>query len=262
MKILTLRTTLRSLFHIRQLRSEVHSDYSCTSIKQAGLTLLECLVAIAVIASTIGVIAPVVILSVATRVQNQRFEQAAQLAQAEVTKVRVMVARDAEYTAEIDERVAQAAVDVKMEDVGPPTSLVYTPPSTPSVGTATAIDINNDGDSDFVVQLFRTNNEDDGVGDTDDNNDIVVSDSGEITAFDLGVRVYRYKSAKEVLDASGTLGTERASLSFTSGEGQSSTRPLAVLYSNIVKSDEQESLCDYHAYTSSSTPSLPSVCVP
>ncbi len=261
MKRLTLRTTLCSFVEMKRLKSEVRSR-SFVRKKQAGLTLLECLVAIAVIASTIGVIAPVVVLSVATRLQNQRSEQAAQIAQAEVTKVRVMVERGGEYTAEIDKRVAQADVDIEMEDVGPPTSLAYTTPSTLSFDVATAVDIDNDSVSDFVVQLFRTNSADDGVGDTDDDNDIVLSDSGEITAFNLGVRVYRYKSAKEVIDASGTLGTERAALTFTSGEGQGSIRPLAVLYSNIVKSDEQDSLCDYHAYTSSSTPSLPSVCGP
>ena len=229
---------------------------------QAGLTLIECLVAIAVIGSTIGVIAPIVVLSTATRLQNQRFEQAAQLAQAEATRIRVLVERGGAYTAEIDERVAQVAVDELMENVGPPTSLAYSAPSTPTVGAARTVDINNDGTQDFAVQVFRTNNNDDGDGDTDDDNDIVISDSGESTAFNLGVRVYRYKTVKEAIDASRTLETERASLNFTSGEGQGSNRPLAVLYANIVKSDEQESLCDYHAYASASTPSLPSVCSP
>lgn len=241
----------RSQVYKRQIIQQ--TSFSTKQLSQKGLTLIECLVAIAVIAATMGVIAPVTILAVATRVQNQRFVQASNLAQAEVDRVKVAVARGGNYTAEINTRVAQAPAGTAIEAVSPPASMGASSVPVPSSTNipARAVDIDNDGDADFAIQVFRTN-------DTD--GEMVTSATGEIAAFQLGVRVYRAKAFETI--PTGGLGVESASLSFTSGEGQSTTRPLAVVYSTITKSDEQESLCDYHQYASTATSTMPDFCSP
>ena len=66
--------------------------------KTDGLTLIECLVAIALIGISTAVIAPVMVFSVATRVQSQKAEQAIQVAQGEVEKIRLLAERGGKTT--------------------------------------------------------------------------------------------------------------------------------------------------------------------
>lgn len=192
-----------------------------------GLTLIECLVAIVVIAATIGMIAPITVMAVATRVQNQRAEQAALIAQSELDRIRLTVERGGNYTLDDVPSTSGAIRDVPApENVNAANALTTFDATRP-------IDIDNDGDNDYAVQTFRTE------GDVD-------ASTGQPIAFELGVRVYR-ADAVEKYTAS-ELSTDQASLLLTSGEGQASIRPLAVLYSTIVKSDNKESLCDYYRY--------------
>lgn len=70
------------------LKNRLQSKYS-----EQGFSLLEALISIAVIAVVISSFTPPIFLAVGTRVQNRRAEQAMQLAQAEVDRVRRLVER-------------------------------------------------------------------------------------------------------------------------------------------------------------------------
>lgn len=188
-----------------------------------------------------SVIAPTMVLSVATRVHSQKSEQALALAQSQIDSVRVRV-EQGEYTVA---DLPPAAAGVSDRDiatgVSAPTNLNAADYS--SVANARGLDITGDGKNDFLVQRYRTAGR------------IV---NGVPVAFAMGVRVYD-------IDAAGTLETEPASLVMTSGNGGRSTRPLAVLYTTIATSNEGNSLCNLITYFNSSatagnTKTLPTAC--
>lgn len=198
----------------------------------SGLTLIECLVAIAVIGVTTAVIAPVMVFSVATRVQSQRAEQALQIAQGEVEKVRLLVERGGDFSADLASYPITTAASVS--GTAAPLTVAATLDSTSSQ-VAKAINIDDDIDSEFAVQVFRS------VGSTPSASPVPI-------AFELGVRVYDIRAIQE---NSGSLQTDAAALAFTSGEGQRGTRPLAVIYTDFLKGDQTNSLCEYWKYIDS-----------
>lgn len=213
-----------------------------------GLTLIECLVAISVIALTSALIAPVAVLSVATRVQNQKAEQSLQLAQGEIDRVKLLVERMATYT-DSDLKLPEAAsAPLGTEiatSVGAPQVLVlqseWTDDTTPYLPTdprsAKEIDTNADGDPDFVVQSFRGEAVEVSLG---------LGLGNMPVAFDMGVRVYDYAAITDSNgDIDSALEIDPSGLSFTSGEGQRGRRPLAALYTQVINSDEALSLCAY-----------------
>lgn len=205
--------------------------------QDSGLTLLECLVAIAIVGIASAVIAPVMLVSVATRVQSQKAEQAIQLAKLEVDSIRIEVERGGDYSAVLNAypKVGIASSDTleqisaKLVGAEAPTSSQSALDSS-NVRVAKQVDINNDGDIDFAVQTFATE---------------VTGSSTLPTVFKVGVRVYDDRSLQQ---NAGSMLTDPASLSLTSGEGQRSLRPLAVIYADIFQSDQTTSLCEYHRY--------------
>lgn len=58
---------------------------------QDGLTLIECLVAMIIITIVVAIITPPIFLAVGTRVNNRRTEQALQVAQGEIERVRLLM---------------------------------------------------------------------------------------------------------------------------------------------------------------------------
>ena len=228
---------LRALPNLKQLRTVRR----LLSGRESGLTLIECLVAIAVIALSSAAITPAIVMSVATRVQSQRAEQAFQVAQSEVDRVKLIVNRSNDYTLNI----ALAPTAGKgIANFGS----VAAPEQAPTSGAANddkyasdlsftkPVDVNGDGTDDFAVQIFRTESNDKGT---------------TPVAFDLGVRVYRHDVV--VNKTAAQLGVDQASLRLTSGEGNAGSQPLAVLYTSVVKSDTDRSLCDYHTFINSVT---------
>lgn len=212
---------------------------------EQGVTILECLVAIAVIAITGALITPPLFIAAATRVQNQRAEQALQIAQGEVDRIRVMVERGGHRQNALPRKGASD----NLEDVGPPTSLsnqlksVNTTCDTYDgslypINQALRVDTDGDCDTDFLLQVFRSGEENFSPGEAA----IAVPANRRPTTVELGVRVYSNSAA----DNLNNLVTEEASLKFTSGDGNQRERPLAVLYSNIQWSDTEFSLCEYH----------------
>jgi type II secretory pathway pseudopilin PulG len=213
-----------------------------------GITLVECLVAIAAIALTTAMVTPPLFIAAATRQQNQRAEQALQLAQAEVDRIRTLVEQGNHYPNKLPNFISGA------------TDLQATPPPTPSallksvnsscntytgqqlsVSEGLQIDINGDCQVDYMMQLFRT----DGFP-LPSREDPANGGTGRPGEFVLGVRVYG-KPAIEHQRRGNALGTDPVSLRFTSGEGNQQTRPLAVLYTPILWSDRDFSACQFFA---------------
>ncbi len=74
-----MNTNIQTIKHLRKKDSE------------RGLTLMEVLVAVLMVSAVLVAITPPIFLTVATRVQNRKAEQALQLANGEIDQVRVLV---------------------------------------------------------------------------------------------------------------------------------------------------------------------------
>ncbi|MEL7357129.1 MAG: prepilin-type N-terminal cleavage/methylation domain-containing protein [Cyanobacteria bacterium J06560_6] len=213
-----------------------HSKKNESKDSQSGLTLIECLVAIVVTALTVSAVAPVAIFSVATRVRNQRTEQALQLAQGELDKIRLTIEQGGDYTARLTELNLMVSPASTAVNVAAPSRFRAYSESIDSFTDARKIDSDNDGDSDFAVQLFRTA----GIVDT----------TSTPVAFEVGVRVYDARAEDNVA----SLLTDSSSLGFTSGEGDVNRRPLAVLYTQVTQGDRAGALCHYWERSTGSSP--------
>ena len=170
--------------------------------------------AIVVIAIVITASAPPILLAVATRIQNRRAEQAMQIAQQEVERVRLIVNQDNYLNSELPPAASISDPD-DINTVGAPTAICSS--------SCTATQASRAGD--FLVQIFR----DPGVsqvGVTPDGNDQVV-------VFRMGVRVYSPAARAEL----GSLGTRPASLQMTSALGEQTRFPLAVIYADLAIGD-------------------------
>lgn len=245
MKSASLHTLLACLLQPgRFLHSARHRSGHGSS--EEGLTLLECLVAIAVIALTGAMIGPPLVMAAATRVQNRRAEQSLQLAQGEVDRIRAMV-----ITGDATVATLPALVTVtNLETHSAPTALMANTLKSPEcntydadvdVPTATevlAVDIDGKDDAgncdaDFLVQAFRQN----------------LDRDGETRDFQLMVRVYAAKAE----DYFGSLQQDQAGLGFTSGSGDYWRKPLTVLTTRINESDTDAALCGYHGLNTQTT---------
>lgn len=216
---------------------------------EAGLSLVECLVAIAVIAITASVILPPLFISAATRVQNRRAEQALQVAQGEVDRVRTLVMRGNHTPANLPTAVTFPGGNPR--DYAPPSgasaSLIKSVAATcagrtsytgGTVAPREAIPVDLDGDCapELFMQVFRNS------GSTT----TVETAAGGLQRpedFDLGVRVYS-------VVANGNWGAmttpvEPANLQLTSAQGSQRLRPLAVLYTEIPWTERSGTLCDF-----------------
>jgi len=212
----------------------------------AGLTLIESLVAIVVISLAVSSIAPALVIATATRVRAQRGEQALALAQQEIDTVRAIVERG-NYNAD---DLPSSTTTISSEST--PASMVGPDYGTPESAATVyqdldptetrEVDIDGDGVPDFAVQVYRTP----GLppGDTP-------------VAFGMGVRVYNYEATEA--QPSGTMPSTPTQLGTTAGISQQGQRPLAALYTTIVRSEDASSFCDYIRFTSTSA-STPNGC--
>jgi prepilin-type N-terminal cleavage/methylation domain-containing protein len=209
---------------------------------EQGLTLLECLMAIVVIGLTVAMIAPPLVIAAATRVQNRRAEQALQIAQGEVDRVRAMVAKDQHTPARLPaitnppggnlQAVAAPASLYTQFRKSPGSCGTYNGQQIP-VNQTLRVDVDGDCKDDFIMQVFRTQ------GNT--NNSEITQGTNRPSEFQMGVRVYSI-----LADGNwSNLQTLPASLQLTNGEGKQRSRPLAVLYTPFASSDQSDSLCFY-----------------
>lgn len=225
-----------------QLRSRLGSSQ--------GLTLIECLVAILMVALLASAIAPALVIAVATRVQSQKSEQALKLAQSEIDRVRLAVEQglasqtNGEFFPPRVPNLADNAVQgyaapsgtvvadrIQLDDGTKTLGIKLNPPE---AGNVISQDCVEDNSCDFAVQIYRAQ------GLTRDPD----------LAFAMGVRVYDYNA---VTSNSANLDTEALSLAMTGGQGKRSERPLATLYTTIARGEDKASLCDLFNYTSTNT---------
>ncbi|WP_346290742.1 prepilin-type N-terminal cleavage/methylation domain-containing protein [Sphaerothrix gracilis] len=208
---------------------------------ESGLTLIECLVAIIIIGLTVGAVTPALVISVASRVQSQKANQALEIAQGEIDQVRTLIERGDYTLTELNASVPFVSVTGTITystaaQVPVPTN---NPVPTADYDTYTEtkqIDYDGDGENDYAAQVFR-----------------VANNADASTAFTMGVRVYDYDAA---LDANnlGSDSTDTARLGVTGSRGERDRLPLASLYTSIVRGEDSNSLCDYIEYLTNSTP--------
>lgn len=221
---------------------------------ERGLTLMEALVAILMVSAVMVAITPPIFLAVATRVQNRRAEQAVQLAHGEIDQVRVLV--EGGINDENQDQLPADAGNTDPKKVSPPTSLYRDLQSTNyeesdydkdpkqlGVSEARQVDVNGDGTVDFLVQTFIANKQE--------------IDRGGVKiplVFNMGVRVYSAAAESKLgnlqVDADGSV--KAASLQLTTGEGQQTEKPLAVLYTTLGQGDSSGALDKYRCLAGAS----------
>jgi prepilin-type N-terminal cleavage/methylation domain-containing protein len=216
---------------------------------RSGFTLIESLVAIIILSLTVVSVFPPIFWATATRVQNRRAEQALQLAQGEIDRVRVAVERKAVTPTQLPQVINPALIkpdapapttviseNVKLrsavpgcnKDDGNPGGvneviLVDTDPEAPGSKTPCA--------PEFMIQTFR------GAGRPFEN---VLTGPD---AFVMGVRVYSITARNNV--TAGTAQKGEGTLRGSTGLGTQQIKPLATLYSTIVRSNKSDSLDIY-----------------
>ena len=207
----------------------VKHDRSATP--EAGLTLIECIMAIVVVGIVGAAIAPMLVISVATRINSQKSEQALQLAQSEVDRIRVLVERGESNTAVLPPNTGDATA---VTAVAAPNTLEPTLAAVNAVNEAREVDLDGDNEADFALQSYTTNQ--------------LTNSDGVPQAFDLGVRVYDIQA----FTSGQTLDTEQASLALTSGSADRRQKPLAVLSTTVAFSESGQSFCNYIEFADSS----------
>ncbi|MBF2025233.1 MAG: hypothetical protein IGS48_00495 [Oscillatoriales cyanobacterium C42_A2020_001] len=239
--------------------SKISQPYRVASSSEAGLSLIECLVAILVIAVTVLTITPPILLATASRIQSRRADQANQIAQAEVDRIRGIVERGTYAVAELPPvgdatNVASttAATSVNTALLLSPGStcnpgkyppvLTSPPPATSPLNSNQLIPVDIDGDcqAEFAMQVFRTQG-------------CVPSNKPADTApysFSVGVRVYAY-NPQDGTTVPNPLKTTRANLGVTAarqdirgdldGTNQVVKYPLQVVYSKTSRNTDADS---------------------
>ncbi|MCC5616781.1 hormogonium polysaccharide secretion pseudopilin HpsB [Nostoc sp. CHAB 5836] len=208
---------------------KIHLPYVRHS--EGGFTIIESLVAILVVAILLVAIAPVLSLSVATRVQSRRIELATQAAKSYIdgVKTKKIVAPSGPTTATTLTATSAptATGTLTCNTASTPTSATpveskFCSVPTPPTGTSLyCIDFDGSGTcestsvTDMVVQGFRPNNNPDSAG------------------YALGVRVYRadaFKDSVALLTSNSLPNNKQAT--FTGGVGQRKA-PLVEITTDI-----------------------------
>lgn len=189
-----------------------------------GLSLLEALVAIILVTVVVSIITPPIFLAVGTRVNNRRTEQALQLAQGEIERVRLVMLssqNEAEIAPQLPAVVAAVTDPDDIATVGAPTTVCTTPSPCGATELALAEPQLTADEQRFYIQTFRD------AGAVIDQGTLTTDD--DVTfAFRMGVRIY----SAEAADNLGSLVTDTKTL-FTSGTGSRRNAPLAVMYTEL-----------------------------
>lgn len=230
--------TLRMLLRLRS-----HAP----ALPDSGLTLLESLVAIVIVAITLATITPPIFLATATRIQSRRAEQANQIAQGEVDRIRTLVERQ-DYTLNTIPTAAGTDIQAVAAPGGVNPTLLMSagqcgntryPPTNPTAPVPAdqliRVDVDGDCTPEYAMQVFRTQG------------CIPNEFASSVTppapfAFDIGVRVYSYTPGQ-----SRGYGTQRASLKLTGGRNDLSVNdnrlnPLQTLYTRAVRPNSRSSM--------------------
>jgi type II secretory pathway pseudopilin PulG len=202
----------------------------------AGFSLTEALVGFTIASGLMMAIAPIVLIAVSSRLYNSQVDRATQLAQGELDRVQTLMAQGVSTNQE-NQLPPAVGAGVSVSQAGAPTASVTSLTSLDSPTKALEVDTDNDGQIDFLVQLFR----DPGLRFTEG----VSRD--QLAVFRMGVRVYSGLAR----DNLGQLSTALAPVNLIRGIGEQRVRPLATLYSEMSTSDSRVSLQRYRDYLNS-----------
>jgi type II secretory pathway pseudopilin PulG len=242
-------TSRKQLLHLTQKKQSTDQ----------GLTLIEGLIAIVIISITMVSITPPIFWAVATRVQTQRAEQALKIAQGEIDRVRVLIERNQVGTTQLSllPPSVNGATETEVRKRSSSASDKFPAPTTAKAGAKMVskrdcgsnsdddntpdtiskfIRIDADGDckTDFLLQTFRSQGLDQA------GNAFTGATGQNLAAFVMGVRVYSSVAEPALTGNKGK--TEPGALRSTNGLGNQLDRPLAVLYSTVVRSSDSQNL--------------------
>ncbi len=194
---------------------------------EKGLTLIESLAAIVIFGLSITAITSPVMLAMATRVRAHRAQQAMQIAQGEIDRVRMILERGDLPLAQLTQLLPPDAGSGAAKAVGPPTVQGSCNPTATAPTQWCLVKVREE---EFAVQTFRTN--------TKTPRDIFPDQSQNQTPVGLlmGIRVYPITA----INSQQTLGTEPMPLRF-SAITTATAAPLVAIYTPIVRSDLSES---------------------
>jgi prepilin-type N-terminal cleavage/methylation domain-containing protein len=216
------------------------------SDQRSGFTLIESLVAIIVITITVVSVIPPIFWATATRVQNRRVEQAVQLAQGEIDRVRSGIER---RDFDLVDLPPQAGNDIRPNAPAPTTidtaklrSISPTcnptgdgrPPSQVNAVIPVDTDPGDNCKPEFFIQVFR------GRGVT-----LSTLPGALPEGIVMGVRVYSIAATRNGTTLNPGLETKPGAVRTTNGLGTQRTRPIAVQYSVITRSNASDGLSLY-----------------
>ncbi|MGK7929816.1 MAG: prepilin-type N-terminal cleavage/methylation domain-containing protein [Microcystaceae cyanobacterium] len=207
------------------------------SSRHQGLTMTEVLMAMLVSSIILAATAPILLLSASLRIQNDRAGRAVQLAQSEIDRLQVLVTQGVLQDDEQGKIPPPIPDGEIFNTYSPPTSTVKIRQDLTDPKQALELDTNGDEQPDFLIQLFR----DEGIRFDQG------SGQDQLAVFRVGVRVYSGVAKNNL----GSLETELAAVSFNEGIGQQQTHPIAILYTEMSRSDLKLSLQKYREYLES-----------
>ncbi|HIK36035.1 MULTISPECIES: type IV pilus modification PilV family protein [unclassified Thermosynechococcus] len=198
-----------------------------------GLTLVECLIAILVVNLGVAMLAAPLLMVAATRLRNDRINQATELARAEVDRLRVMMEQGVEIRSTTTSLLPpQSSVSAtigqanQLSAQSPPSSLEDCSGALGLPTSATRACRRRLNNTEFAVQVYR--------------GQLTVNSSNLVLAYPVQVRVY---SAEVVPVTTATVPVAQEPAAMTSSLVGAETRPLAVLTTEIIRSDSSEALC-------------------
>ena len=194
---------------------------------EKGLTLVESLAAIVIFGLSITAITSPVMLAMATRVRAYRAQQAMQIAQGEIDRVRLILERGDLSHAQLTPLLPPDAGSGAAKAVGPPSGQGSCNPTATAPTQWCSVKVREE---EFAVQTFRTN--------TKTLRDLSSGQSQNQTPIGLimGIRVYPIAA----INSQQTLSTEPMSLGF-SAITTATAAPLVAIYTPIVRSDLPQS---------------------
>lgn len=237
---------------------------------EAGLTLLEALMAMFIVTIVLSFIAAPILMTAGTRVKNQETDYALQLAQQRIENARIALItatswttkdlndNDTLETAESALTITATAEDSRPAGIPRKASLTATTPtandftSTANAGKVMEVKAPTArcGTAALIVTAVTCNSaqhmeavdiDNDNILDfyvqTFRTNQIVNPSDGKIIGFDMGIRIY----APQANNSLGSLSTTAASAAMTS-RTLSSTQPLTVSYTTLSQGENSQAL--------------------
>ena len=204
--------------------------------REKGFSLTEVIIAMFIGSGILSIISPMLVLASASRLVTSRTEKAFEIAQGEIDRAKTKITQgvDQDDTSGKLPPVTDQITGQNLKTVSAPTEVVSERQDL-TYDKLLAIDSDNDGENDFLVQLFR----DQGVS-----FDGGYFTNNQLAAFRMCTRVYA-GVAENNLDS---LETETASIYFTQGLQDQQTKPLAVLCADVINGNSKLSLKQYQDY--------------